>query len=50
MQYHQAEEEKKIMEITPYESGGGIMYGIVCSRLNLSYAINIISLVIKFLN
>jgi len=37
-------EEKSNMEGTPYTSGvGSIMYGMVCSRPNLSYAISVIS-------
>ena len=32
------------MESTPYASGvGSIMYGMVCSRLDLAYAVSIVS-------
>ncbi|CAJ2648276.1 unnamed protein product [Trifolium pratense] len=38
----QSEDERKKMESTPYASGvGSIMYGIVCSRPDLSYAISV---------
>jgi len=40
----QSDEEKSKMEGTPYASGvGSIMYGMVCSRPGLSYAISVIS-------
>jgi len=40
----QSNEEKSKMEGTPYASGvGSIMYGMVCSRPDLSYAISVIS-------
>ncbi|KAK2447548.1 secreted RxLR effector protein [Trifolium repens] len=40
----QSEDEKKKMEGTPYASGvGSIMYGMVCSRPDLSYAISVVS-------
>ncbi|WJX45133.1 hypothetical protein P8452_32036 [Trifolium repens] len=38
----QSEDERKKMESTPYASGvGSIMYGMVCSRPDLSYAISV---------
>ncbi|WJX42094.1 hypothetical protein P8452_29365 [Trifolium repens] len=38
----QSEDEKEKMEGTPYASGvGSIMYGMVCSRPDLSYAISV---------
>ena len=40
----QSDEEKRKMEGTPYVSGvGSIIYGMVCSRPNLYYAISVIS-------
>ncbi|CAJ2636069.1 unnamed protein product [Trifolium pratense] len=40
----QSEDERKKMESTPYASGvGSIMYGMVCSRPDLSYAISVVS-------
>src|SRR4030067_3506569 len=40
----QSEDEKKVMESTPYASGvGSIMYGMVCSRPDLAYAVSIVS-------
>jgi len=44
----QFEEVRRKMEGTPYASGvGSIMYGMVCSRLDLSYAIIVISRFMK---
>ncbi|CAJ2637310.1 unnamed protein product [Trifolium pratense] len=40
----QSKDERKKMESTPYASGvGSIMYGMVCSRPDLSYAISVVS-------
>jgi len=40
----QSEDEKQVMASTPYASGvGGIMYGMVCSRPDLAYAVSIVS-------
>jgi hypothetical protein len=40
-----SEDEKKMMESTPYSSGvGSIMYGMVCSRPDLTYAVSIVRL------
>ncbi|WJX16947.1 hypothetical protein P8452_06919 [Trifolium repens] len=40
----QSEDERKKMESTPYASGvGSIMYGMVCSIPDLSYAISVVS-------
>jgi len=40
----QSDEEKRKTEGTPYASGvGSIMYGMVCSRPDLSYSISVIS-------
>ncbi|CAJ2651441.1 unnamed protein product [Trifolium pratense] len=40
----QSEDERKKMESTPYASGvGSIMYGMVCSRPDLSNAISVVS-------
>ncbi|KAK2437580.1 secreted RxLR effector protein [Trifolium repens] len=40
----QSEDERKKMESTPYASGvGSIMYGMVCSRPDLSYDISVVS-------
>ena len=43
-QCHQSEDEKQVMASTPYASGvGSIMYGMVCSRPDLAYAVSIVS-------
>lgn len=43
-QYPQTDEEKKIMESTPYtKEVGSIMYSMVCSKVDLSYAVSIVS-------
>jgi len=40
----QSEDEKQVMVSTPYDSGvGSIMYGIVCSRPDIAYAVSIVS-------
>jgi len=40
----QSEDEKQEMESIPYASGvGSIMYGMVCSRPDLAYAVSIVS-------
>lgn len=44
----QTENEKNMMDITPYESeGGSIMYETVFNRYDLTYVISIVSQIMK---
>lgn len=48
VQSSQAKQNKYIKKSTPYASGvGSIMYGMIYSKLNLAYAINIISWLVE---
>ena len=43
-QYPLSKDEKQVMESTPYASGvGSIMYGMICGRPALAYAVSIVS-------